>query len=189
MPNLAFLLTGTESPVNLGYCLRGAEAAGLGPVYFHDEQSLFEKSKDRHTIERVSRGALKHKGIEMIDNPHGFLGQNERGYRRIATVIDDPSAANLYDFEFNQEGDLLVLGSESLGLDDKLIGLCDERITIPREVPSQCYSLVLAFSIFIGEYMSQRHREEKAQQHPNKIIDLFTAFQSRIRGRRVASRE
>lgn len=162
MGDIALLLVGVEYPVNLGQCLRTAETAGLGPVYLHDSHSLLQTSKGRHMVKRVSRGAFSHKGVVKVQDPYGFLSENEAHYRRIATVIDDPEAKVLGDFGF-LPGDLLVFGEEDQGIGKYLVELCDERVTIPRFCPSQCYPLISALSMFAQEYLGQLLREGKLE--------------------------
>tara|TARA_Y100000310_G_scaffold342122_1_gene443874 strand:- start:491 stop:988 length:498 start_codon:yes stop_codon:yes gene_type:complete len=163
MKNLSLLLAGPRYIKNLGFCLRTSELANVTPVYIYDEYLLLSESQ-RPQLIRISARAIRNHDVREITDVFKFLKENTEGYRRIAAVVDS-DAQLLYNFEYGPN-DLLVFGDEHEGLDDDLVSLCDEHVTVPQYNKKhkgssriQCYTLVSALDMFVYEFMKQRHFE------------------------------
>lgn len=169
-PTLASLFTDDAAPVtllvcqqvlndeNLGSLIRIAAGFGAGAVI------LGERSCDpwwRRAI-RVSMGTVFSMPIIRSDNLLNDLLTLEQawGVELIATVLDDdatPLPDSLRDAMPNRGRRLAILvGSESQGLDRKMIEHCHRKVTIPMHLGTDSLNIAMASAVFLYHYTSQR---------------------------------
>ncbi|PIN78985.1 hypothetical protein COS79_01980 [Candidatus Woesearchaeota archaeon CG06_land_8_20_14_3_00_33_13] len=156
MNKLSLLLVGPRYSHSLGEIVRTSIAAGVVErTYIEDSRKIFQDDHENQ-IQRFSAGYSDFREIVLIKDSLEFLDVNKGNYRRIATVIG-PAAENLFEFKY-MENDLLVLGEERKGLDDKVIAACDTTLTIPQVVNKyKCYTLCSAVAMFLYEKMRQAY--------------------------------
>ena len=154
MDKLSLLLVGTRYSHSLGEIIRTSIASGvIERIYIEDSREIFQDD-DKDQIQRFSAGYSDFQEIVPIEDSLEFLDVNKGNYRRIGTVVD-PNAEKLFEFQY-MEKDLLILGEERKGLDDKVIDLCDTTLTIPQAVNGdKCYTLCSAVAMFLYEKMRQ----------------------------------
>ena len=124
MDQIRFLLADIQSPINLAQILRTCEAFNHSLVFIHDPRKLF--STHAATIHDFSCGSSDRLKLEFIDQLKEFLQTYAR--RKVATYLDDKSTP-LHQFEFMRD-DLVILGNEYTGLEERLVDLCDEKLVI-----------------------------------------------------------
>ena len=154
MNKLSLLLVGTRYSHSLGEIIRTSNIGGVVErIYLEDSKKIFQDDcKDQ--IQRFSAGCSNFQEVVPIENSLEFLDINKGNYRRIATVIDS-TAEKLFEFNY-MENDLLVLGEERKGLDDKIIAACDTTLTIPQAAGgNKCYTLCSSVAMFLYEKMRQ----------------------------------
>jgi TrmH family RNA methyltransferase len=133
---------------------RTLEALGIRRCHVYDPNRLirarYGKSRTRR-LQRVSAGAFFRVVFERVENPGKFL-RSQSG-RKVATV-PDPSATSLAGFSFLPD-DLVVFGSEGIGISPEVLALCDEHVTIPQQGVTQSLNLGVAVGIVLFETLRQ----------------------------------
>ena len=133
---------------------RTLEALGVERCFVYDPNRLirpaYGKSRTRR-LKRVSADAVFRIEFERVEEPEAFL--TALPGRKVATVPDH-RATSLMDFRFRPD-DVLVFGSEARGIGSGLLGLCDERVTIPQQGVTQSLNLGVAVGIVLFEFFRQ----------------------------------
>ncbi len=135
---------------NLGTLIRIAAAFGASGVL------VGELSCDpywRRSV-RVSMGTIFHLPIVRSTDIARDM-QHLRtvlGFELVATVLDEQASA--LHGQTRPAGNRLglVLGSESQGLPERLIGLCDRRVTIPMSLGTDSLNIAIAAAVFMHHY-------------------------------------
>jgi len=140
---------------NLCVLARTLEVLGFQRCHVFDPHRIvrerYGKSYARK-LRAVSAGAFTRINWQRVEfNAQAFL----RAYpgRRVATV-PHPNATSLYEFQFC-DSDLLVIGSESRGLDAALLAECQAQVTIPRAGVTDSLNVAVASGIFLAEFKRQ----------------------------------
>lgn len=139
---------------NLCVLTRTLKVLGVTHCFVFDPHRLirprYGKSYGRK-LRTVSAGAFSRIEFLPVTDSLAFI-QGYRG-RTIATVPDQ-SASSLYEFSFGED-DLIVFGSEGLGLPAEVIASCDSRLTIPQRGMTQSLNLCVASGIILAEWFRQ----------------------------------
>lgn len=115
---------------NVCIVARSLEALGWRQIYVYDCNSLIKRryGKSRSRMMRaLSGGAFPRLQWTCIDDPLTFL-QGNAG-RRVATVVSVEGAVPLSEFHCSSS-DLVIFGSESLGIPPEVVGYCDTSVSI-----------------------------------------------------------
>ena len=133
---------------------RTLEALGIRRCHLYDPnrpiRARYGKSRTRR-LKRVSAGALFRVVFGRVEEPGKFL--RPQSGRKVATV-PDPSATSLAGFSFLHD-DLVVFGSEGMGISPEVLDLCDEQVTIPQQGVTQSLNLGVAVGIVLFETLRQ----------------------------------
>jgi tRNA G18 (ribose-2'-O)-methylase SpoU len=135
------------SAQNIGSLVRICAALGV------DGMLLGEKCCDpfwRQSI-RISMGTIFHlpvlRSSELTDDLEML---RERQFELIAAVLDK-EAENL-DYAGRGQRAAILFGNESRGLDQKMIGRCDRRVTIPMREGIDSLNVSIAAGIFLYHF-------------------------------------
>ena len=142
---------------NMGFNLRTLEVMGFTEFYLYDEFEILKGSEDwkdnrQRKLRSFSSGAHKQVKWNFVEEPKEFL-KNWSG-RRLATIASHPNKVDLWDFEF-KEDDLLVIGSESVGLGDDILECCTDFISIPQHGSTHSFNISVATGILLYEHRRQ----------------------------------
>jgi RNA methyltransferase, TrmH family len=127
------VLDGISDPGNMGTLIRTAEWFGISDIYCSD------KSTDCWAPKTVqsAMGSLFRMNIVYTDLPELLSGVNQKRSHRVI-------GASLHGGEFVSDQSakyILVIGSESHGISEKLSGLISELVIIPRKGRPETESL------------------------------------------------
>jgi tRNA G18 (ribose-2'-O)-methylase SpoU len=146
-----------DSPQDFGnLCLlsRTLEVLGVKRCYVHDPHRLirrrYGKSRTRQ-IKTVSAGAFFRVAFKRVEQPEAFLAPLPG--RKVATV-PDRHATSLFRFAFRSD-EVIVFGSEGRGIRPEVLGLCDERVTIPQQGMTDTLNLAVSVGIVLFEFFRQ----------------------------------
>lgn len=138
---------------NLCLLARTLEAFGHRECAVFDPQRLirdrYGKVRSRE-MRAVSAGAFEKVRWLSIDQPAQFLSAHAG---RVVATVADPNAVPLAQYRF-VPNDLILFGSESLGLPPHVIAASSAAVTIP--IPGVTQSLNLAVSLGIVLFERQR---------------------------------
>lgn len=152
------LLVAPEYRPNLSSMIRSAEFYGLERVYVYDANQLMlpptHSKKARADMAHMAKvwtaGAINHIQIEKIDDLSLFLTTYEG--RKIATLVDK-TAQTLNNFSF-ESNDLLLFGSEKVGLPKDILPLIDHSIYIPALGQTPCLNVAVTFGIVVHQALA-----------------------------------
>jgi tRNA G18 (ribose-2'-O)-methylase SpoU len=142
---------------NLGTNIRTLECFGIPSCYVFDEFKLIDSAQSwtkekKRKFNNFSAGASSIVKISCIDNPREFLNQWKG--RKIATIATHSDSVSLFNFRFIKS-DLIIIGSESAGLDQLTLNLCDTFMSIPQFGKTNSLNISCATAIFTYEWSKQ----------------------------------
>ena len=146
---VAIALYQPEIPQNTGTLMRLAACFDLD---FH----IIEPCGFLWNDKKLSRSAMDYKKICKLTRHLSwdhFQDYVQKTQRRIV-LIDVDGKQSCWDFNF-QENDVLLLGSESVGVPQSVHTLSNESMHIPQK-QGRSLNLAVAASIVIGEALSQQ---------------------------------
>ena len=144
---VAALLDNIRSALNVGSAFRIADGAGLTHLYLC---GITPTPEENESIAKTSLGAeliiswSQHRNaLDLADS------LKEQGTLMIA-LESTPNALSIYDFQlhtsFTQQI-VLMIGSETAGVDPALLELCDHVLTIPMRGKKESLNAAVAFGI------------------------------------------
>ncbi len=146
---LLLYLDGVQNPHNLGSILRTAAHFGISAI-LGDAKSLPTLSP---SCCRVAKGGSEFVRICPLEKPLVSLNiLRKRGYKIITTCAH--RGESLYKFNFPHKS-ILILGSESVGVDKSFLAAGDHQIVIPGTKKVDSLNVSVAAALSIGEYSRQ----------------------------------
>lgn len=148
---IVFLLVGLRYPSNVGFILRSAEVAGAAGVVVANDWSDSEWSEARRVSIHAERffSVLSRASSEAQD----VVNEARAAGRRIVAVETsgeiDPWQADL------RRPSLVILGSETLGIDESILMKSDEVVRIPTRGFIPSYNVQAATGMVLGEWLRQ----------------------------------
>jgi len=145
---IVFLLVGLRYPGNVGYILRCLEVAGGAGVVLDSDWAAAQRD------EALRVGMHADRFFPVIDarSNEALLAARAAGRRVVALETCGRSAP----WAVSLEGPLLVLvGSETTGIPEAILGEADEVVTIPVSGFIPSYNVQAAVGIVLGEWMRQ----------------------------------
>jgi len=147
---LVLLLDGIQDPHNLGACMRTADAAGVDAIVVprHGAAGL------NSTVSKVAAGAAENLPFAVVGNLARVIGWlKDYGVSIVGT--GDKQSQSLYDSDFNRPV-ALVMGREHTGLGKRIMGLCDELVSLPMQGTVSSLNVSVATGICLYEALRQR---------------------------------
>jgi 23S rRNA (guanosine2251-2'-O)-methyltransferase len=147
IPKLSLLLDRVRSAYNVGSIFRSAESAGVDKIYLGGYCAIPPNPKllktalgsyktiswEHHCSALSCAKYLKSQGIHLI---------------ALETV---PNSVNIFTTVFNQDS-CLIVGHEESGIDQAILDICDEIITIPHYGAKDSLNVAVAAGVAVYEY-------------------------------------
>ncbi len=143
---------------NLGSTVRSIECFGFKKIFIYDEFSILNKDKDwskdhRRRFKNFTSGAHVHIELIFVEEPLEFF--KSWSGKIIGTIANHPEAILLWDHKFS-DTDLVLMGSESVGLNEETLDACDHLISIPQNGKTNSLNVSNASGIVLYEMVRQR---------------------------------
>jgi len=163
-PPLSQIFEGRDGPMTLVVCPEVSNSDNMGSLirvsaaFGADGMILGERCHDpfwRQSI-RVSMGTIFSMPLVRSDDLLRDLKElGERwGVERIATVLSDD--AEPLARAGRPARIALLFGNEAQGLDEKLVGACDRRVTIPMKLGTDSLNVSIAAALFLYHFTQER---------------------------------
>jgi TrmH family RNA methyltransferase len=150
--NLVPALEYVQDPGNLGTIIRIAAWFGIRNIICSPDCVDFYNPK----VIQASMGAFMHVQVFYSSLDSILAKARDNGYHIWGATIDGRS---VYESELGSEG-IILLGNESRGISDKLLGYVTERITIPGPVRPlagiESLNVSMAAAIICSEFARRR---------------------------------
>ncbi|HEY1533470.1 MAG TPA: TrmH family RNA methyltransferase [Polyangiaceae bacterium] len=140
---------------NLCVLARTLEVFGLEQCYVFDPHRIVRERYGKSYSQRlrtVSAGAFSKIRWQRVEGDPLLFLRSHAG-RRVATV-PRKTATSLHHFRF-QSTDLLLIGSEGRGLEQRVLDECQEQITIPQVGVTESLNVAVASGIVLAEWKRQ----------------------------------
>jgi RNA methyltransferase, TrmH family len=143
--NVVIGLENVSDPGNLGTVLRNCDWFGINQIILSDSCAEVYSPK----VIRASAGSVFHLKINELSDFYDFLqSQKHFGYKILCADLD---GENIFSFS-KREKSILILANEANGPTQKLLGICDSTITIPRTGKAESLNVASASAILISEF-------------------------------------
>lgn len=146
------LLDGVQDPGNVGTLIRTALAFGYKQIVLG--RGTVDVYNDK--VLRATQGAVFHVDIEMCELSEKIKTLHDEGFTVWATALED--AVSVHEAE-SSEKLALVLGNEGSGIQEEILQLADQKITIPIEEATESLNVAIAGSILMYETNRQNLRK------------------------------
>lgn len=141
------LLENIQNPSNLGSILRTCDAMNAKNIIISGDSCDIYSPK----VLRGSMGAVFRLNVKVSEDfQKSLLDLKSKNYKIYATVPSQ-NAKILGESEVFNEKSAVVFGNEGVGVTDKTLSLCDEKITIPMNRNSESLNVSVAAGIVIWE--------------------------------------
>lgn len=145
------ILDGVQDPMNLGSCLRVADAAGVKHVIFPKDKSASVTAVTR----KVSAGASESLCIHTVTNLIRTVDLLKQHNFWIIGMADETDSS-LYQYQFNGRV-AIILGNEGKGLRHLTRKACDEILAIPMLGEVESLNVATATAVSLFEISRQRN--------------------------------
>lgn len=152
---ILFFLDRIQDPGNLGAIIRSADAFGI-PALILNRGTVdpYNSKVIRATMGSLFRTPL----IFAEDGKRALMTCRMHGYTVIGTVVSGGMELNKVDFS---KPKVIIIGNEANGVENSLLSLCDERMTICMKGNAESLNAAVATSVImyvasLGEYHKER---------------------------------
>lgn len=141
---LIVALENISDPGNLGTIIRNCDWFGVKNVVLSSDCAEIYNPK----VVRSSAGSIFHLNLFYEDNFYGVLEEQKKtGYKILCA---DLNGENLYSFAQNEKM-ILALANEANGPTEKLLQICDLKITIPKKGNAESLNVASASAVLISQ--------------------------------------
>jgi len=144
------ILDSVHDPMNLGSCLRVADAAGVRHVILPKDKSASVTAATR----KVSAGAAESLSIHTITNLARTIELLKHNGFWVIGMADETDSS-LYQYNFNGRV-ALILGNEGKGLRQLTRKACDQILAIPMYGQVESLNVATAAAVTLFEISRQR---------------------------------
>ena len=149
---LILLLDGIQDPHNLGACLRTADAVGTACVVIPKDKSVGVTQ----VVAKVASGATASVPIVRVKNlVRAIKLLQSLGFWLYGTAAT--SNQSIYEMNFKQGANALVMGSEGKGLRQLVQSNCDALVSIPMCGAIESLNVSVATAVCLYEIKRQQH--------------------------------
>ena len=156
MKDLIILAHNIRSIHNVGSIFRTADGLGIISIYLTGYTPYPKIENDLrlpHVINRIDKaiskvalGAEKSMKFHHENNPKKIISQlKSKGYLIVA-LEQTPRSIDITNFNMSNKL-VLVLGNEVAGLDEEILGYCDEMIQINMKGKKESFNVVQAMAM------------------------------------------
>ena len=148
------LVYNIRSTHNIGSIFRTSDSVGVDKVYLsgYSPTPVDKFNRPRKDIAKVSLGAEKTVSWEYVEDPYKLIKKlKKEGFE----VVGLEQTKNSIDYKkFKTKKSLLfILGNEVLGMDKKMIDICDKVIEIPMKGDKESLNVSVAYGVAIFRVM------------------------------------
>lgn len=148
-----------RSAYNVGSIFRTAEGLGAKKIYltgytpYPADSKEFDAKKSRRMISKTALGAEENVAWEREEDIFKVIEKLKKEKFQIVALELDKKSQDLKDFQ-PKFPCALILGNEVLGVDEKLLKLCDALIQIPMQGKKESFNVSVAAGIAIYEILN-----------------------------------
>ena len=147
------ILDGIHDPVNLGACIRTADAAGVKHIFIPKDKS----ASVTPVVRKVAAGAAETVSIHTITNLVRMLEQlKQHGFWVLG--LADEARESIYSYQFQQRT-AIVMGNEAKGLRHLTRQYCDDLLSIPMCGQVESLNVSVATGIVLYEIYRQKNAQ------------------------------
>ncbi len=142
------LLHDIRSTHNVGSMFRTSDAGGVGRIYLsgYTPTPLDKFNRPRKDIAKVALGAEKTIPWEYLDDPIKLIKKlKKEGFEIVG--LEQSSKSVDYKKYTPKKPMLFIVGSEVVGMDKKLLDLCDKIVEIPMKGAKESLNVSVAFGV------------------------------------------
>ncbi len=140
---LIVALENISDPGNLGTIVRNCDWFGVKNILLSSDSAEMYNPK----VIRSSAGSIFHLNLFYENNFYGVLEEQKKsGYKILCA---DLNGENLYSFAKNEKM-ILVLANEANGPTEKLLQICDLKITIPKKGNAESLNVASASAVLLS---------------------------------------
>lgn len=148
-PTCLLYLDGVQNPHNIGSIMR--VCAHFGVAYIMGEKTLLPKVSP--STYRIAQGGAEHVRLVPLDHiKQSFEKLKQLGF--VAVASSSHGGKSLYEHRFSPKT-VMVMGSESEGVKNKLLEAAKETLLIPGSGFVESLNVSVATGLFLGEYYRQ----------------------------------
>ncbi len=141
---LIVALENVSDPGNLGTIIRNCDWFGVNNVLLSSDCAEIYNPK----VIRSSAGSVFHLNIFYESNFYGVLEEQKKlGYKILCA---DLNGENLYNFTKSGKM-ILILANEANGPTEKLLEICDSKITIPKKGDAESLNVASASAVLLSQ--------------------------------------
>ncbi len=149
---IEILIDGLRTPQNIGMCLRLSEAFGVRNVFLHKDSP----NPTNRSVKKTAREAEKKLKLHYFEDVISQIQERQdKGFRVISLELTDKSKS-IDTFSFLADKPIcLVIGSERNGIQQDLLNLSDEILSIDMFGTNSSLNVATSLSIALYEITKQ----------------------------------
>ncbi len=146
-PLLEVVLDNVRSTFNVGAIFRTADAAGIAKIHLCG----ITPSPTNIKVHKTALGAEKTVNFEVHNNTAHLINSLKNEGKRIWALEETTISSSIYSFHLQKEDlpTVLILGNEIIGVDPKVLSLCDSQLHIPMLGLKGSLNVAIAFGIAV----------------------------------------
>lgn len=134
----------SKNPFNVGAIIRVAHSFLVREIILIGEEPYYE---------RASMGMEKYENITCLPSERLFVEHlRERALKLVAIEKDHPRVRSLWEYQFPEEGCVLLFGSENEGVSPELLEEASAVVAIPMFGINHSYPVSVAAGITMAEW-------------------------------------
>ena len=144
------LIHDIRSTHNVGSIFRTSDAVGVNKIYLSgfSPTPIDKFNRGRKDIAKVSLGAEKTIPWEYVEEPYKLIKKLKKDGFEIVGLEQTEESIDYKKFKTNKPL-FFIVGSEVLGMDKKMIALCDKIVEIPMKGEKESLNVSVAFGVAI----------------------------------------
>ncbi len=145
---IVVLVHDIRSTHNVGSIFRTSDAVGVSKIYLSgfSPTPLDKFNRPRKDIAKVSLGAEKTIPWEYIDDPKKLIKKYKKSGFEIVGLEQAEKSIDYKKFKTTKPV-FFIVGSEVVGMDKKIITLCDRVIEIPMKGQKESLNVSVAYGV------------------------------------------
>lgn len=136
-----------NDPGNLGTIIRTADWFGIEKVFCSSDTVDFYSPK----VINSTKGSFARVSV-FYCNLNDLVKENN-------VVTAEMVGHNVYDYDWPDEGGIILMGNESHGVSNDLSSLASKKLTIPQYGGAESLNVAIATSIFCSELARKKHQK------------------------------
>lgn len=152
---VAVLLHDIRSTHNVGSIFRTSDAFGISKIYLsgYTPTPTDKYGRARKDIGKVSLGAEKSIPWEHNEDPKVIIKKLKKSGYQIICVEQDSKSVDYKKLKIKFPV-LFVMGNEVLGVDKKILKLCDYIVEIPMKGEKESLNVSVAFGVALSRMLN-----------------------------------